>query len=62
MVVKTRTLWTVDQKYLERIETWWWIRMEKIIWADRVKNEEVLSTVKKAKKKKILQTIKRKEG
>jgi hypothetical protein len=50
MMVKTRTLWTVDQKCLERIGTWYWIRMGKIIWADLVKNEEVLSTVKKAKK------------
>jgi len=35
--------------------------MEKIIGADRVKNE-VLSTVKEAEKKKILQTIKRKKA
>jgi len=50
-MLKTRTLWTVDPKYLERFEKWRWIRMEKLIGADRVKNEEVLSTVKKAEKK-----------
>jgi hypothetical protein len=50
-MLKTRTLWTVDPKYLKRFEKWCWIRMEKLIGADRVKNEEVLSTVTKAKQK-----------
>jgi len=59
--LKTRTLWTVDQKYLESFEKWCWIRMEKIIGADRVKNEEVLRTGKKVRKK-ILQTTKGKKA
>jgi hypothetical protein len=36
----------VQQKYLERFEMWCWRRMEKIIWADRVRNEGMLSRVK----------------
>jgi len=31
-----------DQKYVESFEMWYWRRMEKIIWTDRVRNEEVL--------------------
>jgi hypothetical protein len=34
-------IWTfrkVDQKYLENFAIWCWRRMEKITWADRVKN------------------------
>jgi hypothetical protein len=52
MILKTRTLRAVDQKYLVRFEKWCWIRLEKISEANGMKNEEVLSTVKKAKKKK----------
>jgi hypothetical protein len=48
MMVKSRALWTP-------FETWRWMRMEKITGTDRVKNEELLGTGKKAKKK-ILQT------
>jgi hypothetical protein len=40
------TLWKVDQKYLESLEAWCWRRMEKIIWAESVKNGEVLRSVK----------------
>jgi len=29
---KTWTIWAVDQKHLERFETWCWRRMEKISW------------------------------
>jgi hypothetical protein len=36
----------VDQKHLESFETWYWRRLEKIIWTDRVRNEEVLIRVK----------------
>ena len=32
----------LDQKYVESFEMWCWRRMEKIIWTDRVRNEEVL--------------------
>jgi hypothetical protein len=45
----------VDQKYLESVEIWCWRRMEKISWAERMKNE-VLRTVKEERK--ILQAIK----
>jgi len=41
--------WTpraVDQKHLESFEMWCWRRMGKIIWADHVRNEEVLLRVK----------------
>jgi hypothetical protein len=38
---ETWTLWKVDRKYLEIFEMWCWRRMEKIIWTDRVRNEEV---------------------
>jgi hypothetical protein len=47
----------VDQKYLERSEMWCWRRLEKINWAYRVKNGEVLQKVNKEKY--ILHTVKR---
>ena len=31
-------------KYLESFEIWCWRRMERIIWTDHVKNEEVLQS------------------
>jgi hypothetical protein len=42
----TWTLLAVDQKHLESYEIWWWKRMKKISWTDRVRNEEVLLGVK----------------
>jgi len=39
------TLRAVDQKHLECFEMWCWRRMEKIIWTDHVRNEEVLLRV-----------------
>jgi hypothetical protein len=48
------------QKYLESFEMWCWRRMEKISWTDRVRNSEVLRTVKEARN--ILQTIKRRKA
>jgi hypothetical protein len=39
---ETWTLWKLDQKHLESFEMWCWRRMEKISWADRVRNEELL--------------------
>ena len=42
---ETWTLRAEDQKYLESFEMWCWRRMEKISWADRVRNEEVLPRV-----------------
>jgi len=35
------------QEHLENFEMWCWRRLEKISWADRERNEEVLLTVKK---------------
>jgi len=42
---ETWTLRVADQKYLESFEMWCWRRMEKIIWADHVRNAEVLLRV-----------------
>ena len=42
---ETGTLRAVDQKHLESFEMWCWRRMDKIIWIDRVRNEEVLLRV-----------------
>ena len=39
---ETWTLRATDHKRLESYEMWYWRRMEKISWTDRVKNEEVL--------------------
>jgi hypothetical protein len=44
--VETSILREIYQKYLERFEMWCWRRMDKIIWTDRVRNEEVLYRVK----------------
>jgi hypothetical protein len=43
---ETWTLRTVDQKYLESFEMWFWRRMEKISWTEHVRNEEALLRVK----------------
>jgi hypothetical protein len=43
---ETWTLRAVDQKYLESFEMWCWRRMEKVIWTDHGRNEEVLLRVK----------------
>jgi hypothetical protein len=43
---ETGTLRVVDQKHLESFEMWCWRRMEKIIWTDQVRNEEILLRVK----------------
>jgi len=43
---KIGTLRIVDQKYLESFEIWCWRRLEKIIWTDRARDEEVLHSVK----------------
>jgi len=39
---ETWSIRAVDQKHLESFEMWCWRRMEKIIWTDHVRNEEVL--------------------
>ena len=41
---ETWTLRAADQKYLESSEMWCWRRMEKIIWTDHARNEEMLLT------------------
>jgi hypothetical protein len=56
---ETWTLRKVDQKYLESFEMWCWRRMEKIIWTDRVRNEEILHRVKE---RNILHKIKRRKA
>jgi len=43
---ETWTLRAVDQKHQESFEMWCWIRLEKISWTDRVRNEDVLIRVK----------------
>jgi hypothetical protein len=43
---ETWMLRAVDQKHLESFETWCWKRMEKIIWTEHVRNEDVLLRVK----------------
>jgi len=43
---ETGTVRAVDQKQLESFEMWCWRRMEKIIWTDHVRNEEVLLRAK----------------
>jgi hypothetical protein len=54
---ETWTFRKVDQKYLESFEMWFWRRMEKISWTDRVRHEEVLRRVKEERN--IVHTIKR---
>ena len=39
---ETWTLRAVDQKHLENFEMWCWRRMEKISWADHMRNEVLL--------------------
>jgi hypothetical protein len=43
---ETWTFRAVDQKHLESFEMWCWKRVEKIIWTDHVRNEEVVLRVK----------------
>jgi hypothetical protein len=46
---ETETLRAVGQKHLESFKMWCWRRMEKIIWTDHVRNEEVLLRLKRQK-------------
>jgi len=50
----------VDRKYLGSSEMLFLRRMEKISWADRVRNEEVLHSVKEERN--ILYTIERRKA
>jgi hypothetical protein len=54
---ETWTLRKADQKYLGSPEMWFWKRMVKISWTDRVENKEVLRRDKEERN--ILRTIKR---
>jgi len=54
------SLRAVDQKHLESFETWCWRRMEKIIWTDHVRNEEVLLRVKEQRN--ILHEIRKRKA
>jgi hypothetical protein len=56
---ETWTLRKADQKYLESFEMWCSKRMENIIWAKRVKNEEVLHRVME---KNIVHSMKRRKA
>jgi hypothetical protein len=57
---ETWTLRKVDQKYLESFDMWCWRRLEKIIWTDRVRDEEVLQRIKEERN--IVHTIKRRKA
>jgi hypothetical protein len=50
----------VDQKYLENFEMWCWRRIEKIIWTDHVRNEEVMLRVKEQRN--ILREIRKQKA
>jgi hypothetical protein len=55
--------WTLrggDQKYLENDEMCCWGRMEKIIWIEHVRNEEVLLRVNE--KRNILHEIRKRKA
>jgi hypothetical protein len=51
---------TVDQKHLESFEMWCWRRMEKISWAEHVRNEDVLLSVKEQRN--ILHEIRKRKA
>jgi hypothetical protein len=57
---ETWTLQAVEQKHLEGFEMWCWRRMEKIIWTDHVRNEDVLLRVKEQRN--ILHEIHKQKG
>jgi hypothetical protein len=57
---ETWTLRKAEQKYLESFELWCLRRMEKMIWTDRVRNEEVLHRVKEERN--VLHIFKRRKA
>jgi hypothetical protein len=57
---ETWTLRAVDQKYLESFEMWCWRRIGKIIWIDRVRNEDLLLGVKEQRN--ILHEIRKRKS
>ena len=60
MVLQLGHFGKVNWKYQESFEKWCWRRTEKITWADRARNEEVLHRVKKERN--VLHTIKIKKA
>jgi hypothetical protein len=42
---ETWTIRKLERKYLESFEMWCWRRMEKIIWSEKVTNEQVLDRI-----------------
>jgi hypothetical protein len=59
---KTWTLREVDQKYLQSFEMWYWRRMGKISWTDRVRNGDVLHRVGKERNALHTSKIKRRKA
>jgi hypothetical protein len=64
---ETWTFWAADQKHLESFEMWYWRRMEKIIWINHVRNEEVLLRVNEQRNilheiRKLLDDLKDRRG
>jgi hypothetical protein len=57
---KTWTLQKVNQKYLESFDMSCWRSIEKIIWTDHVRNEEMLHRVKEERN--ILHRVKRRKA
>jgi len=57
---ETGTVRAVDQKQLESFEMWCWRKMEKISWTERVRNGEVLLTVKEQRN--ILHEIRKRKA
>ena len=57
---ETWTLRAIDQKHLQSFEMWCWRRMEKIIWTDHVRNEDVLLRVKEQRN--ILHEIRKRKA
>ena len=47
-----------SENYLKSFDMWWWRKVEKISWNDRLEDAEVLHTVKE--KRNVLHTINRK--
>ena len=60
MLLKLEHLGMYYQKYLNTFEMWRWMKLEKITWTDRVKNEAVLREVKVQNN--VLHTIERKKA
>jgi hypothetical protein len=57
---ETWTLRQLERKYLESFEIWYWRRMEKITWSEKVTNEQVLELI--GEKRTILNYILRRKA